>query len=183
MLTAEDGIDDTKRHGQAMKMLQDAGIYVFTVVSTRFNSINRMDPYSSYHRTAMTEIFQTVNVMAEYPNALGILAGASIINSKDTARCAPIIKAVVRDLKKYMELQNVANGQRVLPVGYSAATVEQLDTTCLEYLSLGDPATSIDFWAVSLIHAFDRPSLIFLHSAIAIYGQDNPVCKCLATRH
>ncbi|KAJ8117361.1 hypothetical protein OPT61_g1428 [Boeremia exigua] len=139
-------IDDTKRRGQAMKLLEDAGIYVFTSVSTRFNTINRMDPYSSYHSTAMREFFQSVDAMAPYPNTLGILAGVGIVNSKSTEKAVPVIKAVVRDLKRYMGLQNAIGGQRILPVGYSAATVEQLDTTSLDYLSLGDPASSIDFW-------------------------------------
>lgn len=139
-------IDDTKRHGQAMKLLEDAGIYVFTGVFTRFNAINRLDPYASYHRTAMTEFFQTVDVMAQYPNTLGILAGVAIMNNKPSEKATPVIKAVVRDLKKYMKLKSDASGQRILPVGYTAATVEQLDTTALDYLSLGDPASSIDFW-------------------------------------
>lgn len=154
-LILEDFIDDTKRHDQAMELLQDAGIYVFTNVSTRFNTISRIDPYSSYHRVAMTEFFQTVDVMAQYPNTLGILAGMSIINSHDTQKAAPVIKAVVRDLKRYMKLKNAASGQRILPVGYTAATVVQFDTTALEYLSTGDPASSIDFWTVSLAFASD----------------------------
>lgn len=143
-------VDNSKRHGQAMKLLEEAGIYVFTDVSTRFNAINRLDPYSSYHRAAMTEFFQTVYVMAQYPNTLGLLAGVAIMNSKVTEKAAPVIKVVVRDLKKYMKLQNAASGQRIIPIGYAAATLEQLDTTTLEYLALGDSACSVDFWTVRL---------------------------------
>jgi 1,3-beta-glucanosyltransferase GAS5 len=141
-------IDDTKRHGQAMKLLEEAGIYVFTAVATRFSSINRIEPYKSYHQPAMTEYFQTVNVMAQYPNTLGLLAGNGVVNSPSTQRAAPVIKAVVRDLKRYMKIHNEANGQRILPIGYTAATVDQLDTTVLDFLSLGDSASSIDFWTV-----------------------------------
>lgn len=134
-----------------MKLLEEAGIYIFTDVSTRFNAINRLDPYGSYNRTAVTEFFQTVNVMAKYPNTLGLLAGVAIMNSKANEKAAPVVKAVVRDLKRYMRLQNAASGQRILLIGYAAATVEQLDTTALDYLSLGDPASSIDFWTVSCV--------------------------------
>lgn len=147
-------IDDTKRHGQAMKLLEEAGVYVFTSVATRFNAINRSDPYGSYHRPAMTEFFQVVDVMTQYPNSLGLLAGVAIMNGKTSEKAAPIIKAVVRDLITYMKLKNAASGQRVLPIGYAAATIEQLDTTILEYLSLGDPASSIDFWTVRASFAF-----------------------------
>ena len=132
-----------------MKLLEEAGIYVFTGASTRFNTINRLDPYASYHSTAMTEFFQTVNLMAQYPNTLGLHAGNGITNSPSVQRAAPVIKAVVRDLKEYMKLQNAASGQRILPIGYTAATFDLLDTTLLKYLSVGDPASAIDFWTVS----------------------------------
>ncbi|KAF2997648.1 hypothetical protein E8E13_005309 [Curvularia kusanoi] len=140
-------VDDTKRHGQAMKLLEEAGIYVFTGISTRFSTINRLDPYGSYHSTAVSEFFTTVNVMAQYPNTLGVLAGNSITNSPRTRGAAPVIKAVVRDLKKYMKIQHAASGQRILPIGYSAAAVDLLDMTLLKYLSLGRSTSCIDFWA------------------------------------
>ncbi|KAF3036191.1 hypothetical protein E8E12_006214 [Didymella heteroderae] len=139
-------IDDTKRHGQAMKLLEEAGMYVFTSVATVFNSINRAEPYKSYRRSAIKEYFQTMNVMAQYPNTLGLLAGNSVINGPGNQRAAPVIRAVVRDLKRYMKLHNEANGQRILPIGYTSATIEHLDTTVLDFLSQGDPASSIDFW-------------------------------------
>lgn len=144
-------VDDTKRHGQAMKLLEEAGIYVVTSIATRFNSINRGDPYKSYHQMAMTEYFQTVGVMAQYPNTLGLLAGNQVINNPITQKAAPVIRAVVRDIKRYMKIQNEANGQRILPVGYTAAMVDQLDITVLDFLSQGDPASSIDFWTVSVV--------------------------------
>lgn len=165
-----------------MKLLEEAGIYVFTGISTRFNSINRLDPYASYHSTAMTEFFQTVNIMAQYPNTLGLHAGNSIANNASSQRAAPVIKAVVRDLKEYMKLQNAASGQRILPIGYTAATVDLLDTTLLKYLSMGDPATSIDFWTVSTLLFFhDGMVLTLSASAIVTCGQASRTCRCLAT--
>lgn len=160
MLIAKDGIDDTKRHGQAMKLLEEAGIYVFTVVNTRFNSINRHDPYASYNSPAMHEFFGVVNVMAKYPNTLGLSAGNNVINNRDSQKATPVIRAVVRDLKRYMQLQNAASGQRILPVGYSAASVESLRATTLNYLSLGEPTSSIDFFAVSPARKPIRPVLM-----------------------
>ena len=166
-----------------MKLLEEAGIYVFTEVSTRFNAINRIDPYNSYHGTAMTEFFQTVNIMAQYPNTLGLLAGVGLVNSKATEKAAPVVKAVVRDLKRYMKLQNIACGQRILPIGYTAATLDQLDTAVLDYVSLGDPASSIDFWTVSLALSLDVSTLTLSDSATATCGQGNLTCMRLATKH
>ncbi|XPS73877.1 hypothetical protein M3J09_006010 [Ascochyta lentis] len=139
-------VDDTKRHGQAMKLLEEAGIYVFTCISTRFNAINRLDPYKSYHRTAIEEFCQTVNVMAQYPNTLGLLVASNLVNGRSSEKATPVVKAVVRDLKRYMKLAKESSGQRILPIGYDAATTDDRDKTILDYLSLGDPASSIDFW-------------------------------------
>jgi hypothetical protein len=141
-----------------MKLLEEAGIYVFTGVATRFNAINRLDPYNSYCRPAMGEYFQTVNVMAKYPNTLGLLVASKLVNNQGTEKAAPVAKAVVRDLKRYMGLQNEAFGQRILPIGYDAATVEPRDMTILNYMSLGDSASAIDFWTVSPPTAFSMSS-------------------------
>lgn len=132
-----------------MKLLEEAGIYVFTGVSSRFNTINRFDPYKSYQQTLLTEFFQTVNVMAQYPNTLGLLVASNLVNDKNSEKATPVVKAVVRDLKRYMKLQNETCGQRTVPIGYDAATTDGRDMTILDYLSLGDPASSIDFWTVS----------------------------------
>lgn len=143
-------MDDTKRHDETMKLLEEAGIYVVTGISTRFNTINRLDPYKSYHFNAMNEFFRTVDVMAAYPNTLGLFVASNLVNDKDSEKAVPVIKAVVRDVKKYMKLRNETSNQRILPLSYDAATVDDRDTTILSYLSLGDPASAIDFWTVSL---------------------------------
>ena len=143
-----------------MELLEEAGIYVFTTISTRFNAINRLDPYNSYHQPAMNEFFQTVNMTAKYPNTLGLLVASNLVNDKGTEKAAPVAKAVVRDLKRYMRLHNDASGQRILPIGYDAATVDPRDMTILDYLSLGDPASAIDFWTVSLTMMISRHHLL-----------------------
>lgn len=131
-----------------MKILEEAGIYVFTTISTPFNFIARRDPYGSYHRMVITNFFRTVDVMARYPNSLGLLAGSQVVNNKATVSSAPVVKAVVRDLKRYMKLKSEVYSQRILPIGYNAATTNDRDKTILDYLSLGDSASSIGFWTV-----------------------------------
>lgn len=173
-------VDGTKRHGQAMKLLEEAGIYVFASVATRFSSINRAEPYKSYHEPSMKEYFQTVDMMAQYPNTLGLLAGNEVINSQSSLKCAPVIRAVIGDLKRYMKLRNEANGQRVLPIGYTHADVALLDTTVLDFLSQGDPTSSIDFWTVSSIFAFGVEVLIPC-SAIVTCGQAHRTTRYPAT--
>jgi hypothetical protein len=97
----------------------------------------------------MTSFFKTLDVMASYPNTLGLLAASEIVNNEATLPATPVIKATVRDLKKYMKLRNEVTGQRVLPVGYDAAMGSARNKMILDYLAGGDSESSIDFWTVS----------------------------------
>jgi hypothetical protein len=113
--------------------------------------ITRNTPYESYNAETMNSFFQTVDNITRYPNALGILAAHLLINNDASKYCAPVISAAVRDLKRYMRLRNEYAGQRILPVGYGAATTNERDRAVLNYLSSGDGQHRIDFWTVSRI--------------------------------
>jgi hypothetical protein len=97
----------------------------------------------------MTSFFKTLDVMASYPNTLGLLAGSEVVNNEATLAATPVLKATIRELKKYMKLKKETTGQRVLPIGYDAATSGARDQTILDYLAGGDSESSIDFWTVS----------------------------------
>jgi hypothetical protein len=99
----------------------------------------------------MASFFKTVDTMASFSNTLGLFAGNGLINNDATMRVAPVLKAVVRDLKKYMKLRNEADGQRELPIGCSAASSGARDKEVLDYLTAGNDGSSIDFWAVSTL--------------------------------
>lgn len=132
-----------------MKLLEEAGIYVITGIASRFHVIKRLDPYGSYHRDAVEDFFETVSMMSNYTNTLGLFIASNLVNDRNTEKAAPVAKAVVRDLKRYTKHQFEAHHRRILPIGYDAATTDNRDKTLLDYLSLGDPTSSIDFWAVS----------------------------------
>lgn len=87
--------------------------------------------------------------MAVYPNILGIAAASQVINDDASMSAAPVIKAVVRDLKRYIKLKSEICQQRVLPICYDADSTDARDKTILDYLSSGDVSGSIDFWTVS----------------------------------
>ncbi|KAF2721641.1 glycoside hydrolase family 72 protein [Polychaeton citri CBS 116435] len=124
-------IDSTKTHADAMKVLEAAGIYVFTVVSTPHCNISRLSPHESYTSSTMTSFFKVVDIMASFSNTLGVMAGSELVNSNDTMLATPVIRAVIRDLKRYMKLKNERTGQRVLPIGYNAATSNARDQIIL----------------------------------------------------
>jgi len=90
-----------------------------------------------------------MDTMASYPNTPGLLVAHALVNNNTSVCTAPVIKATARDSKKYMKLRNQVTGQRVLPIGYSAAASGARDMTILDYLSSGDTSGSIDFWTVS----------------------------------
>jgi hypothetical protein len=89
--------------------------------------------------------------MAAYPNTLAITAASSLVNGRDHLNVTPVIKAVVRDLKRYLVCSHKIRGTRILPVGYASASVPHINQTpgLLEYLYYGDKENTIDFWAVS----------------------------------
>lgn len=140
-------IDNSKSHSQAIQMLEEAGIYVLACVTTNGNSLNRMRPNESYTAKLMSGFFKTVDELAKYPNVLGINAADNVVNHDDNESSVSVIAAAVRDLKRYMRLKNKASAQRILPVGYGAATVGERDRRILQFLA--SEKVGIDFWPVS----------------------------------
>jgi 1,3-beta-glucanosyltransferase GAS5 len=156
-----------------MKLLAEAGIYVLIVglrchaqctvprltqlqgLSTATNTINRAAPTTSYNPRLLDEYFTTIDCMAEYRNTLGVIVADGIINSSQSTAAAPVVKAVARDVKRYMSAAADATGQRRLPVGYSASTCRLVLKSSFDYLTAGEPEDSIDFFCVSLTLAWD----------------------------
>lgn len=99
----------------------------------------------------MAAMFRNIDTMASYPNTLGIFAAYNLINRDMTLNCAPIIKAVVRDLKRYMGIRNQKTGQRMLPVGYSGSRDfdPRKDRALMSYLA-SRGLDGVDFWGVSI---------------------------------
>ena len=93
--------------------------------------------------------------MAGFPNTLGFLVTNHLINNTHSEKCAPVITAVVRDLKKHMSLKHRATGQRILPVGFGEGQYDG-DVKVLNYLAAGDESSRIDFWAVFCLRVLYR---------------------------
>ncbi|KAF2743249.1 glycoside hydrolase family 72 protein [Sporormia fimetaria CBS 119925] len=117
-------VDNSGNHDEGMKMLADAGIYLTLDANTPKYSINRetMDTtHRSYNDVYLQNVFATIDTFAKYDNMLAFFSGNEVINMKNNTGAAPYIKAVTRDMKKYMAAQNY----RKIPVGYSAADVAE----------------------------------------------------------
>lgn len=126
--------DNTADHDECMSQLADAGIYVLLDVNIPEASISRSDASCSYNTMYLEEVFASVNAMAKYDNTLGFFAGNEVINDKPSSSAAPYVKAVVRDMKNFIK----NTGLRAIPVGYSAADVDELRLQTAEYFNCGD---------------------------------------------
>ncbi|CEP60407.1 1,3-beta-glucanosyltransferase LALA0_S01e10110g [Lachancea lanzarotensis] len=139
-------VDNTQDHTECMQMLANAGIYVILDVNTPDSSISRSDPGCSYNADYLQTVFATVDAFANYTNVLGFFAGNEVINDQTNTDTATYVKAVVRDMKKYMR----ARKYRQIPVGYSAADVTENVLLAAHYFNCGDDDDArIDMFGVN----------------------------------
>ncbi|PNS20243.1 hypothetical protein CAC42_5693 [Sphaceloma murrayae] len=136
-------IDNTANHDICMNELAAAGIYLALDVNTPLYSINRADPAPSYNPTYLQSVFATMEVFSKYPNTLLFFNGNEVINDPPTSNTAPYVKAVGRDMKQY----RISRGLRPVPIGYSAADVEENRYESALYFNCGPEDQRSDFFA------------------------------------
>lgn len=128
-------IDNTADHDECMLKLADAGIYLILDVNIPKASIARDSGANcSYNTMYLNEVLATVKLMSEYNNTLGFFAANEVINDETTTPAAAQVKAVVRDIKTFQRNTDL----RLIPVGYSAADVEQNRLESAMYFNCGD---------------------------------------------
>ena len=136
-----------------MTMLAQAGIYLFLDVNSPLphHHLNRYEPWNTYNLYYFENIFKVIEQFSHYNNTLGFIAGNEIVNDPISASvAAPYVKAVVRDIKTYIEY----NSPRSIPVGYSAADDLNYRMSLAQYLECSDdnPKESVDFMVLILIN-------------------------------
>jgi hypothetical protein len=139
-------IDNSQNHDEAMKMLDEAGIYLALDANTPKYSLNRAsanDLHMSYNDVYLQSVFATIDAFAGYNNLLLFFSGNEVINDKNNTIAAPYIKAVTRDMKQYIKKR----ASRPIPVGYSSADVaENIEQQAL-YFDCGTDDERADFFA------------------------------------
>ncbi|KAF2424231.1 1,3-beta-glucanosyltransferase Gel1 [Tothia fuscella] len=139
-------VDNSANHDACMKTLADAGIYLAVDVNTPYYSLNRADEASikrSYNEVYLQSVFATVEAFAHYDNTLLFYSGNEVINDNATTFAAPYVKAVTRDIKAYIRGRSL----RTIPVGYSAADVEENRYQMALYMNCGGSDVRGDFYA------------------------------------
>ncbi|KAF1362904.1 hypothetical protein EJ07DRAFT_174482 [Lizonia empirigonia] len=143
-------VDPTLDHSECMSIFNAAGIYMILDVNSPLSgeSINRAEPWTSYHRDYLTRIFGVVESFKAFPNTLAFFAANEVMNDLSTAEYNPMyIRAVQRDLKNYIK----NHSDRTIPVGYSAADVREIlqDTWAYMQCSHDDDQSSSDFFGLN----------------------------------
>lgn len=139
-------IDNSKNHDEGMKMLDDAGIYLALDANTPDYSLNRESNatlHRSYNDVYLQNIFATVEAFHNYNNLLLFFSGNEVINERNNTGAATYIKAVTRDMKRFIGNKS----PRTIPVGYSAADVtENIEQQAL-FMNCGSDDERSDFFA------------------------------------
>lgn len=159
-------------HDAAFGALAEAGIYVLIGLSNPYQCINRMRPYESYTTELVNSYVQTIDGLAKYDNILGVVASDVLINNAQSTEAAPVIRAVVRDIKRHMNRQYELKGQRILPVGIGDEKYASSSTDSIDYFTAGDKNEQIDFYSFT---KYDRVE------DSATYWDE--VMQCFAVRH
>lgn len=139
-------VDNSKNHDAGMKMLDDAGIYLALDANTPDYSLNRESNatlHRSYNDVYLQNVFATIEAFHSYSNLLLFFSGNEVINERNNTGAATYIKAVTRDMKRFIGNKS----PRTIPVGYSAADVsENIEQQAL-YFNCGSDDERSDFFA------------------------------------
>jgi len=137
-------IDPEEDHDAAMKLLDDAGIYVIADLSEPDLSINRDDPH--WDKALFNRYKAVIDVMAKYDNTLGFFAGNEVSDKVNNTAASAYVKAAIRDTKKYIKDQ----GYRKLPVGYATNDDPEIRDALADYFNCGSADESTDFWGYNI---------------------------------
>ncbi|OJD17095.1 hypothetical protein AJ78_02796 [Emergomyces pasteurianus Ep9510] len=143
-------VNPKTNHDLCASIFNAAGIYMILDVNAPVGhqSLNRIDPKSTYHKGYMERVFGVVEAFKNYPNTLAFFGGNEVINEDAVKEVPAYIRAVQRDMKEY-----IANhSPRKIPVGYSAADIRDIleDTWAYMGCEIEDsPASRSDFFGLN----------------------------------
>jgi hypothetical protein len=137
-------------HSECASIFNAAGIYMIIDVNSPLpgESINRVEPWTSYNSDYLTRVFGIIENFKAFPNTLAFFSANEVMNDLTTAQYNPqYIRAVQRDLKNYI----AKHSSRKIPVGYSAADVREILEDTWAYLQCNhdDDQSSSDFFGLN----------------------------------
>ncbi|QSZ28879.1 hypothetical protein DSL72_003384 [Monilinia vaccinii-corymbosi] len=136
-------VDPTKDHTGCMKILADAGIYLWLDLDTFGTALRTVNP--AWTLDQFKNYSKVMDAFHSFPNTAGFWIGNEVINSNANSDAAPYIKAAVADMRTYRDRM----GYRKIPIGYSAADIAELRPQLQNYLVCGDPKTTVEFFGLN----------------------------------
>lgn len=137
-------INATADHSECMELLQEAGIYVVSDLSSTTEAIDRDDP--EWNVALYDRYTAVIDELSQYNNTIGFFAGNEIANSVATTEGMAYAKAAVRDMKKYIKEM----GYRAMGVGYATADVSAIRTDLANYLDCEAEDEIVDFYGYNI---------------------------------
>jgi len=143
-------LDPDVNHNECASIFNAAGIYMILDVNSPLpnQSLNRGSPWESYSATYLNRTFAVVEAFKNFDNTLGFFSGNEVINQDSVIQVPSYLRAVTRDIKNYI----AKNVNRTIPVGYSAADVQELLSDTWSYLGCNLPnstSSKIDFFGLN----------------------------------
>lgn len=136
-------VDPTKDHTACMKVLADAGIYLWVDLDTFSTALHTRDP--AWTLDQFKNYTQVMDAFHSFSNTAGFWIGNEVISSNKSSDAAPFIKAATADMRAYRDKM----GYRKIPIGYSAADIAELRPQLQDYLACGDSRTTFEFFGLN----------------------------------
>ncbi|KAI9217703.1 Glucanosyltransferase-domain-containing protein [Blastocladiella britannica] len=141
-------IDPNQQHDQFMAALAEQNMYLLLDLASDSgpsSHINRDSP--SYSLALQSRYLDVVDAFAGYSNVFGFIVGNEVSGSSERAtRAAPMVRALVRDMRQYMS----ATGKRAVPLGYAASDNADTRVSEMHYYTCGSSDSAVDFFGHNL---------------------------------
>ncbi|EEH44506.2 uncharacterized protein PADG_00795 [Paracoccidioides brasiliensis Pb18] len=137
-------VDPTGDHHGCMKAFADAGIYLFVDLDDFPTQITERAP--TWNENQYKAFKLTLDEFQKYDNTAGVFVGNEVLTVPGDSAVAPYILSAARDIKAYRDSKNY----RKIPVGYSAADIEELRPMLQNYLVCRPKESErLDFFALN----------------------------------
>ncbi|KAI8809871.1 Glucanosyltransferase-domain-containing protein [Cladochytrium replicatum] len=94
--------DPNVSHELFMKKLADHNMFLLLDLGKVFSSIHREAPAETYTKGLVERYLATVDAFQKFSNLLGFIVGNEVVNSIDTSKAAPYVKALIRDIRHHL---------------------------------------------------------------------------------